>query len=469
MHRNKKHSAGCEEGLITHDSLLYIAKEIEGLVEHDGVEREIGNEEIHVRGEEPRVCIDAMGGALYRLFEIDAHILGERAWVETIAEQSFATAHIEELPSRFELECITREDTVPGELAGAREPRPVTGRVLSVPASAASNLIQSEPEGSRLTHTWHSHWSSVGPTGQRCKSCNPVARQMLGVSVRRPMASFPRGYDAFSLQRARTYQFVTRPMTERVPLTVVIPTRNEAHQIADVLASVEWADEVLVIDGGSTDETACIAAKHGATVLHHQGGTIAAQRNAGIDHARNEWILALDADERPSDDLITEIAAVISAPQHDAYRIQFHNFYGDRELVRGHWAREWHVRLFRRRYRFLDRQVHERLEDVSSAGTLRGFIRHASYRDFEHHLRKVIQYAQLGAEGLRARGYRVTVWHLLAKPAWRFLREYFMYGSYRDGRFGVVTSAMSALAAFLKYAFVAMPDLVRRRSGKHSK
>lgn len=258
-------------------------------------------------------------------------------------------------------------------------------------------------------------------------------------------------------------------MTGRVPVTVVIPTRNEAHQIADVLASVEWADEALVIDGGSSDQTTCIAAQHGATVLHHEGGTIAAQRNVGIEHARNEWILALDADERPSDGLITEIAAVIGAPQHDAYRIRFHNFYGERELVRGHWARDWHVRLFRRRYRFLDRRVHERLEDVPSVGTLGGFIRHASYRDFDHHLRKVIRYAQLGADELRARGYRVTVWHLVAKPAWRFFREYFIYGSYRDGRFGVVTSAMSALAAFLKYAFVAMPDLMRGTPDKHSK
>ena len=267
-----------------------------------------------------------------------------------------------------------------------------------------------------------------------------------------------------SSARALTSQSATVPVPERLPVSVVIPTRNEGHQIADVLASLAWADEVLVIDGGSTDQTACIAAKHGATVLQREGVTIAAQRNLGIESARNEWILAVDADERPSEDLITEIAAVIRAPTHDAYRIRFHNFYGERELVRGHWARDWHVRLFRRRYRFLDRQVHERLEDVPSVGTLRGFVRHVSYRDFDHHLEKVVRYAELGAAELRARRYRVTVWHLLAKPAWRFFREYIMYGSYRDGSFGVVTSAMSALAAFLKYAFVAMPALVRTKS-----
>ena len=265
---------------------------------------------------------------------------------------------------------------------------------------------------------------------------------------------------------ARTPQPTASRTLERIPVTVVIPTRDEARQIADTLASLEWADEVIVVDGGSTDQTACLAAAHGATVLHLEGATIAAQRNLGIARARNEWVLALDADERPSGELIAELASIVRSLDYQAYRIQFHNFYGERELVRGHWARDWHVRLFRRQYRFLDRQVHERLENVAPVGTLRGFICHASYRDFDHHLHKVVRYAQLGADELRARGYDVTVWHLLAKPAWRFFREYIVYGSFRDGRFGIVTSAMSALSAFLKYAFVAMPGLVRSKDSR---
>jgi glycosyltransferase involved in cell wall biosynthesis len=248
----------------------------------------------------------------------------------------------------------------------------------------------------------------------------------------------------------------------RIPVTVVIPTLDEAHQIGGLLAALQWADEVVVVDGGSKDTTTCTAESHGAVVMRLESATIAAQRNLGIANARNEWILALDADEQPSPELIAEIATVIRQPTHDAYRIQFHNFYGERELVRGHWARDWHVRLFRRRYHFLDRQVHERLEDVPSVGALRGHIRHASYRDFRHHLEKVIRYAQLAAADLRARGYRVTLWHLIGKPMWRFWREYIVYGSFRDGRFGFVTSAMSALSAFLKYAFVVMPGLVRK-------
>lgn len=251
------------------------------------------------------------------------------------------------------------------------------------------------------------------------------------------------------------------PPHERVPVSVVIPTLNEEHQIAGLLGDLQWADEIIVVDAGSSDRTRCLAENAGAVVVSAVDTTIGAQRNLGIAAARNEWILALDADERPSDELVDEMAAVMRHPTHDAYRIRFQNFYGERELVRGHWGRDWHVRLFRRQYRFLDRRVHERLEDVSSVGTLSGRIRHASYRDFGHHLRKLTRYAELGAEDLRARGYRVGPWHLVVKPGWRFIRDYIVYGSIRDGRFGLITSAMSAFAAFLKYAFVAMPELTR--------
>jgi glycosyltransferase involved in cell wall biosynthesis len=261
---------------------------------------------------------------------------------------------------------------------------------------------------------------------------------------------------ASSVTAQRSGQATTRP-THRVPLTVVIPTLNEAGRIADVLASLTFADEVVVVDGGSTDSTSSIAKDLGATVLVSEGPTIAAQRNRGIAVARNEWILALDADERPTPELIAELTAVLENPTHDAYQIRFRNFYGGRELKHGQWARDWHVRLFRRRYRFIERRVHERLEDVRSVGTLRGEVLHTPYRDFHDHVQKVVRYSQLGAQDLRARGYRVTTWHLLVRPTWRFVRELVFHGSFREGQVGVVTSAMSALAAFLKYAFAIMP------------
>ena len=131
----------------------------------------------------------------------------------------------------------------------------------------------------------------------------------------------------------------------KVPLTVVIPTLNEAWQIAEAMDALRWVDEVIVADGGSSDETVAIARERGATVLDVPGRTIAGQRNAAIAAARNEWVLALDADERVSDALREELAAVLAAPspRRVAYRIRCQNIYLGRERRRGKWGRDWHV------------------------------------------------------------------------------------------------------------------------------
>ncbi len=243
-------------------------------------------------------------------------------------------------------------------------------------------------------------------------------------------------------------------MSDTLPLTVVIPTLNEAWQIAEAVDSLRWADEVIVADGGSTDETVSIARAHGARVIEVPGRTIAGQRNVAIASARNQWVLALDADERVSDALRDELAVVLAAPAHAAYRVRAQNIYLGRERRRGRWGRDWHVRLFQRTQRFVDRRVHERLESVPNPGSLQGPIRHVPYRDLTHHLQKMIVYARWGAEDLHARGRRATVWDLAARPLWRFVRDYFVHGGVLDGRFGLVTSVLTAYSGFLKYAYL---------------
>src|SRR5258707_657814 len=120
-----------------------------------------------------------------------------------------------------------------------------------------------------------------------------------------------------------------------LPLTVVIPTLNEGWQIGEAMEALRWADEVIVADGGSTDDTASVARRRGARVIDVRGQTIAGQRNAAIAVAGNEWVLALDADERVTDTLWHELAAVLAAPAHPAYRIRRQNFYLGQERRRG--------------------------------------------------------------------------------------------------------------------------------------
>ena len=155
-----------------------------------------------------------------------------------------------------------------------------------------------------------------------------------------------------------------------VPVSIVIPTRNEEAQIAECVRDLAWADEVLVADSGSGDATVALAREAGAIVLENAGATIAAQRNAAIERARNSWVFALDADERFTEALRNEVAVTVAAPRHDAYRVRRRNFYLGRELTRGHWGRDWVTRLFPRERRFVNRRVHEHLEPLPDVGWL---------------------------------------------------------------------------------------------------
>jgi glycosyltransferase involved in cell wall biosynthesis len=239
---------------------------------------------------------------------------------------------------------------------------------------------------------------------------------------------------------------------EPVPLTVVIPTLNEADQIVECVSRLGWADEIIVADAGSTDETVALARGAGARVLEHTGPTIAAQRNAAIAAAKNHWVLAIDADERTTDELRDEIDRTVQSPAHPVYRLRRRNFYLGKELTRGHWGKDWVTRLFTRERRYLERRVHERLEPVANPGFLHECLDHVPYRDLYHQLEKMNRYALWGAEDLFEQGQRASAWDLSARPVGRFLRAYFLQGSILDGRFGLATSILGAYTAFMKYA-----------------
>lgn len=243
-------------------------------------------------------------------------------------------------------------------------------------------------------------------------------------------------------------------MPASLPLTVIIPTLNEASNIAACVASAAFADEVLVADAGSVDATVAMARAAGATVLERTGPTIAAQRNAAIAVARHPWIFALDADERVTPELVAELATVLAAPAHAAYRVRRRNFYLGVEQTRGGWARDWVVRLFNRDRRYVERRVHEGLEPVADTGALTNTLVHHPYRSLGHHIDKLQRYAEWGAADLWDRGKRATWTDLSLRPVGRFLKAYLMAGGVLDGRRGMVQSALDAYAGFLKYAYL---------------
>lgn len=246
---------------------------------------------------------------------------------------------------------------------------------------------------------------------------------------------------------------------ERVAISVVMPTLNESARIADSLECLAWADQVIVVDGGSSDATVPLARRGGAEVLVVRGRTIAEQRNAGIALARNHWVLALDADESVTPELQASLGRLTRSGGRSpvAYRVRSRNWHLGRELRHGPWGRDWKVRVFSRDQRFAVRKVHENLEALDDVGTLDGALLHHPYSDVSHQVSKVATYARWAADDLRQRGRRPRLWDLLVRPAWRFVRDYLVMSGWRDGAPGFVVSAVSAFSVFLKYACLAMP------------
>jgi glycosyltransferase involved in cell wall biosynthesis len=244
------------------------------------------------------------------------------------------------------------------------------------------------------------------------------------------------------------------PPEIRIPITVVIPTLNESGRLAQLLPALGWADDVIVVDGGSTDDTTSIARNAGARVLELRGQTIGAQRNAGIETARHQWILALDADEMVTSELRDELARLAkrSDPTITAYRVRSRNWYLGRELRYGPWGQDWKTRVFTASHRFGGTRVHENLVAVDHVGTLDGTLLHWPYRDLAHHVAKSLTYTRWAADDLRGRGRVAGVSDVVLRPWWRFTRDYFILSGWRDGLPGFIAAVVSAFYVFLKYA-----------------
>ena len=245
-------------------------------------------------------------------------------------------------------------------------------------------------------------------------------------------------------------------------LSVTVIAKNEAADIGAALASVAWADELIVVDSGSTDDTTAIARQHTAHVVVREWPGYAAQKNHAASLATHHWILSLDADERVTPELAREIQALLATdPPLPGYRVPRVTWHLGRWIRTTDWYPDDQLRLYdRRAAEWTGTYVHESVSVRGSAGRrasrtvgrLRGELQHFAYRDVSDHLETIDRYTTYAARQMHEDGRRARLVRIAVHPALAFLRNYLARGGIRDGAPGLIISALNAYYVFLKFA-----------------
>jgi glycosyltransferase involved in cell wall biosynthesis len=237
-------------------------------------------------------------------------------------------------------------------------------------------------------------------------------------------------------------------------VTVTVITLNEAAHIAAALASVAWADEIVVVDSGSVDDTVSLARAAGARVEVRPWPGYSAQKNDAASLASNDWILSLDADERVTPGLADEIQArLASEPPRRGYRIPRVSHYLGRWIRGTDWYPDYQLRLYDRRAgRWNGRLVHESVSLEGEPGLLTHDLQHFPYRDISHHLATIDRYTTLAADQMRADGRFPSIAAVGLHPPFAFLRNYVLRRGFLNGSAGFIVSALNSYYVFLKLA-----------------
>lgn len=271
-------------------------------------------------------------------------------------------------------------------------------------------------------------------------------------------------------------------MNSTLPLTVIFTTFNEAHNIGIALDTVRgWASEIIVVDSFSTDNTPSIVQQYSEiNFFQREYLGPAFQKNWAIPLANNEWVLLMDADERVSKKMQLEIAEILRGypmsdvrcsmsdssqlithnshliTQKDCYWIGFiHYFMGKKVLYSG-WQNDKTIRLIKRdKCRYNNNKVHEEIITTDlQVGQLKNKFEHYTFKDINHFITKQLRYAAWSAQDKENSTGRITYFHLLLKPFFRFCKHFILKKGFLDGYVGFIISAVAAWSVFMRYVYM---------------
>ena len=241
-------------------------------------------------------------------------------------------------------------------------------------------------------------------------------------------------------------------------VSVVIITKNEAAIIGRCVAAAKRStDDVIVIDNGSADDTAEIALAAGCRVYHEKWYSYGTNKNHGASLARHDWILSLDADEIPDEELITTIRNLQTEASNIIYDIRFKAYFSGKPVRYGTWGRDHRIRLFNRKYTgWSEPLVHEDLIKPADAVIQRisGFVHHYSAKSPQQYRTKALHYAQLNARSYLREGKKTTAVKLYLAPLFHFIKDYILLLGVLDGKRGWIIANMIARYTRLKYQYL---------------
>jgi glycosyltransferase involved in cell wall biosynthesis len=251
-------------------------------------------------------------------------------------------------------------------------------------------------------------------------------------------------------------------VSNSLPLSVAIITLNEETNLPRCLASVRGlASEIVVIDSGSTDQTAKIAEQFGAVFEFQPWQGHVAQKNIALRRCTQSWVLCLDADEVLSTELARSISDLLrnGDPKQDGFWLNRRTFYLG-EWIWHAWYPEWRLRLVRKGHaEWRGDDPHDKLEVNGPTARLEGDLLHYSYRDMQDHLQRIAQYSRIAANSYWRKGRRCRWYHLTITPGWAFWKQLVLKQAWRDGWRGWIISFYAMVYVFSKYVFLLEKEL----------
>lgn len=255
-------------------------------------------------------------------------------------------------------------------------------------------------------------------------------------------------------------------MEEKIPLSVVVLTKNEEGRIAACLESVGWADEIVVVDDGSTDNTVNIVKKYTQKISIKNMDIEGRHRNWAYAQAKNRWVLSLDADEIVTSGLKEEISVILkNDPPENGFTIPRRNYIGNYWVKHGGWYPSPQLKLFKKdKFRYEEAAVHPRAIMDDPCGHLKNDLIHYSYRDIEDFLRKLNNQTTYEAQKWFNQNKPMRLGRFIWRSLDRFIRSYFVRKGYKDGFIGFTIAYFASLYQFISY--LKYRELTMKRKGE---